>query len=101
MGTQVIDILKQFPDLARSLARLSLGRGGPRDLYGVLMGLRSARSILQIIDNTSNVTGRLRSWRCTFVVQCVLWQVLYFHTGNHVYLLNSFKRDRAIAFYSA
>ncbi len=34
--------LKQAPDLARALARLALGRGGPRDLGAVAVAIRSA-----------------------------------------------------------
>src|SRR3954471_9763850 len=36
-------ILKRAPDLARALARLNLGRGGPRDLACVREGLIAAR----------------------------------------------------------
>jgi DNA mismatch repair protein MutS len=36
------DLLNQTPDMARALARLSLGRGGPRDLAAVRDGLAAA-----------------------------------------------------------
>lgn len=38
-------ILKRSPDLARALSRLSLGRGGPRDLACVRDGLFAARDL--------------------------------------------------------
>lgn len=38
-------ILKRSPDLARALSRLSLGRGGPRDLACVRDGLFAAREL--------------------------------------------------------
>lgn len=37
--------LKGCPDLERALSRLSLGRGGPRDLAAVRLGLESAATI--------------------------------------------------------
>jgi DNA mismatch repair protein MutS len=37
--------LKQAPDLARALARLALGRGGPRDLGAVGAAIRSAHAL--------------------------------------------------------
>ena len=37
------DALKAAPDLARALARIVVGRGGPRDLAGIRDGLAAAR----------------------------------------------------------
>ena len=37
--------LKQAPDIARSLSRLSLGRGGPRDLAAIRDGLAAGRAM--------------------------------------------------------
>jgi DNA mismatch repair protein MutS len=37
--------LGAMPDIARSLSRLALGRGGPRDLVAIREGLASARTI--------------------------------------------------------
>ena len=37
--------LKEIPDMARALARLSVGRGGPRDLLMLRDGLRGAESL--------------------------------------------------------
>jgi DNA mismatch repair protein MutS len=37
--------LRRAPDIARALARLSVGRGGPRDLGNIRDGLKAARSL--------------------------------------------------------
>src|SRR5665213_2969820 len=37
--------LRRAPDIARALARLSVGRGGPRDLGNIRDGLNAARSL--------------------------------------------------------
>lgn len=39
------DILKSTPDFERSLSRLSLGRGGPRDLAALREGVKTASSL--------------------------------------------------------
>ena len=36
---------RQIPDLERALTRLSLGRGGPRDILAILSGLEGAQSL--------------------------------------------------------
>ncbi|WP_394805434.1 DNA mismatch repair protein MutS [Kordiimonas aestuarii] len=36
---------KSAPDMERALARLSLGRGGPRDLHAMRLGLEAARAV--------------------------------------------------------
>ncbi len=42
---KICDHLKQCPDLERALTRISLGRGGPRDLAVIRDGLRQAKII--------------------------------------------------------
>ena len=45
--------LRRAPDIARSLARLSLSRGGPRDLAAIRDGLKAARALrraLSVLD---------------------------------------------------
>ena len=44
--------LSHAPDLVRALARLSLQRGGPRDLAGVAAGLSAAREIAAFLSET-------------------------------------------------
>jgi DNA mismatch repair protein MutS len=45
LRTDIRDVLKQVPDMARALSRLSLDRGGPRDLAAITAGLKVARMI--------------------------------------------------------
>jgi DNA mismatch repair protein MutS len=44
------DTLRRIPDIERALSRLSLGRGGPRDLAALRDGLAQAPSLRQAID---------------------------------------------------
>jgi DNA mismatch repair protein MutS len=44
------EALKHAPDIARALARLSVGRGGPRDLANLRDGLKAAREVRQNLD---------------------------------------------------
>lgn len=46
------DHLKSAPDMARALSRLSLGRGGPRDLATVKNGLSAAHAIAALLNNS-------------------------------------------------
>lgn len=39
------DLLKSVPEIQRALSRVSIGRGGPRDLAAIRTGLKSAQSI--------------------------------------------------------
>lgn len=41
--------LKSCPDLARALSRLTVGRGGPRDLAGVRDGVAAAKALAQTL----------------------------------------------------
>ena len=53
--------LKGCPDLERALSRLSLGRGGPRDLASIRQGLAAAAAIkarLQAADPPLDASGR-------------------------------------------
>ncbi|CAN0502531.1 unnamed protein product, partial [Laminaria digitata] len=43
------DLLNQTPDMARALARLSLGRGGPRDLAAIRDGLAAAEDVQKLL----------------------------------------------------
>ncbi|MDD5586791.1 MAG: DNA mismatch repair protein MutS, partial [Alphaproteobacteria bacterium] len=54
--------LQQTPDLERALARLSLGRGGPRDLAAVRDSLRHAANIRSSLlkADSKNVPGGVR-----------------------------------------
>lgn len=54
---QVRDILKSAPDIARALSRLSLDRGGPRDLGAVRDGLSTARQCAQLLSQSGDIMG--------------------------------------------
>ncbi|TMJ21511.1 MAG: DNA mismatch repair protein MutS [Alphaproteobacteria bacterium] len=43
-------ILRRAPDMSRALARLSVGRGGPRDLAGLRDGIIAADQVLSRLD---------------------------------------------------
>ena len=45
LRTEIRELLKRCPDLGRSLSRLSLGRGGPRDLEAIRDGLKAAHNL--------------------------------------------------------
>lgn len=45
LRARVREDLRRVPDMARALARLSVGRGGPRDLAALRDGLKAARSL--------------------------------------------------------
>jgi len=50
------DFLKQAPDMERSLSRLSLARGGPRDLAAIRDGIGVAASINKCLDLESKIS---------------------------------------------
>ncbi len=51
-------LLKGCPDLERALSRLSLGRGGPRDLVAIRTGLSAAGAIRQRLANSGSPLDR-------------------------------------------
>jgi DNA mismatch repair protein MutS len=59
--------LQASPDLARALARLAVGRGGPRDLAairdGVLAAAELARALSSLKDMPAEIVDTLRSCR--------------------------------------
>ncbi len=57
---KVREVLKKTPDMARSLSRLSLGRGGPRDLLAIRDGLNAGRLLVRAISEQKNdISGAL------------------------------------------
>ena len=54
--TKVREVLKQTPDMQRSLSRLGLNRGGPKDLSIIRNCLRSTKAIENIISNNKKPT---------------------------------------------
>ncbi|HEY3776985.1 MAG TPA: DNA mismatch repair protein MutS [Rhizomicrobium sp.] len=58
--TGIRDDLRRAPDIARALARLSLGRGSPRDLGALRDGIRIARVLreqLMVLDDPLKPAG--------------------------------------------
>jgi DNA mismatch repair protein MutS len=49
--------LRRAPDIARALARISVGRSGPRDLASIRDGLKAARSLREQLSRTENPFG--------------------------------------------
>ena len=49
--------LRRVPDMDRALSRLSLGRGGPRDLAAIRAGLTQAGAIAGVIGSLPEATG--------------------------------------------
>ncbi len=49
--------LRHAPDIARALARVAFGRGGPRDLAALREGLASARACRELLDKASGGLG--------------------------------------------
>ncbi|MQV33955.1 DNA mismatch repair protein MutS [Sinorhizobium meliloti] len=48
--TDVRDALRRAPDMPRALSRLTLGRGGPRDLGAIQAGMRAAAAISALLS---------------------------------------------------
>jgi DNA mismatch repair protein MutS len=57
---RVREALRRAPDLERALARLALGRGGPRDLASVRDALRRAEEIRSALLASSSMPADLR-----------------------------------------
>ncbi|MEM7568600.1 MAG: DNA mismatch repair protein MutS [Pseudomonadota bacterium] len=59
LRSQLRTTLKACPDMQRALGRLSLGRGGPRDMAGIGKGLACARAISGAIEKTHSALSSL------------------------------------------
>lgn len=68
--------LSKAPDLARALSRLSLGRGGPRDLASLRDGLAQAGDLQQRLGAESNLPAELQQLRTDLGDHAVLVQAL-------------------------
>jgi len=54
---EVRDALRRAPDIARSLGRLSLGRGGPRDIAAIRGGLAAASALSEALGLLNEPLG--------------------------------------------
>ncbi len=61
--SKVRDRLRCCPDLERALARITYGRGTPRDLAAVRDGLSQAREIKKILDNQDLPEGLRKDYQ--------------------------------------
>lgn len=52
----VRDLLKSIPEIQRALSRISIGRGGPRDLVAIRTGLIAAQSIKDRVADVPSLT---------------------------------------------
>ena len=57
MKTEIGEILKGFPDFERSLARLSVGRGGPRDLFSLATAIEKTQKISKLIEQAITLSS--------------------------------------------
>ncbi len=60
LRAEVRGVLAAAPDLSRSLARLSLSRGGPRDLAAVRDSLAAARSLAAMFKSAKQLPDELQ-----------------------------------------
>lgn len=69
-------VLSKVPDLARALSRLSLGRGGPRDLSSLRDGLTQAGELRQRLARESGLPAELAQLRDALGDHAALVQAL-------------------------
>ena len=50
ISSQCGELLKQLPDLSRAISRLSLNRGGPRDLVAIQKGLATSKQLSEVLE---------------------------------------------------
>lgn len=55
------DVLKSVPDMERALSRLTVGRGGPRDVQSIKIGLTAAENMRGILLAQKNNLAPLQS----------------------------------------
>ena len=51
LNNTIIKLINNFPDISRSLSRLSLGRGGPKDLLNILNGLKKSIELCDVVSD--------------------------------------------------
>ena len=55
--TEISELLKGLLDFERSLSRLSVGRGGPRDLFALATAIEKVEQISKLIDQVSTTSS--------------------------------------------
>ena len=61
LRAEIRKLLRSAPDLARALARLAVGRGGPRDLAALEAGMRAAFDIQKRLAGTAAIPTEVES----------------------------------------
>lgn len=61
IARELRDRIKEVPDIARAVSRISLNRGGPRDLVAILQGLDIARQISGILKTGRELPAEIGS----------------------------------------
>lgn len=59
--SKIQSMLKSCPDMERALSRLSLGRGGPRDMVAIKEALIVAQKLTHLLINTPEIPEELQS----------------------------------------
>ena len=55
--TEIGELLKGLPDFERSLTRLSVGRGGPRDLFSLATAIEKVKQISGLIEKAVSLSS--------------------------------------------
>lgn len=53
--------IKQVPDIARAISRISLNRGGPRDLLSILQGLAVANAVADLLGSQGELPAEIKT----------------------------------------
>ena len=61
LADQLTETLRKTPDIARALTRITLDRGGPRDLNAIKAGLTSAKTLAEHLENQAEFHGQLNA----------------------------------------
>ncbi len=82
LRADIRETLKSAPDIERALARLSLGRGGPRDLSAIREGLKAAKLVQSYLAGPSGALEEVPE----------LIQVAHEDLGSHAELIQELER---------
>ncbi|WCR53247.1 MAG: DNA mismatch repair protein MutS [Wolbachia endosymbiont of Ctenocephalides orientis wCori] len=87
---KVREILSNIPDIERSLSRLMLGRGSPKDIYLLKIGLGKIQMLSGLLSKMSFQRVTLESkqkeaWSSTEITDCNENEldIIHKHSGNH------------------
>ena len=55
--SDIQNLVRQMPDMSRALQRLSLNRGGPRDLNAIRSGIKTAHAMADVLKTSETLPG--------------------------------------------